>query len=528
MQRVQASGAAAPPLVPPATAATAPGTPAVVRRNRWRAVEPATPFTPLLSTSVIVPAYDCARTLPFTLAALAYQDYPAHLLEVVVVDDGSTPPLSLPELRPERTRILRVSPPQWGRAAACQAGALASDGEVLLFLDADMLPHASHITAQLRWHHALSDAVTLGRKTFVPSWEQLPFARAVELAKQARLSEAYSESDTAPHWVDDITAATDQLHRADDTAFRVFTGSTGAMRRSLYDAAGGMDVVLRLGEDTELGYRLAQQGAVFIPVADSRSWHLGPPTVLVKGAESRRWNRPFLANRMALPRWLREGSARVWEVPLVRAVVQADVHDYETTACCVDRLLAGAEQDLQIDLVADWDRLHAERRSVLTDTRSDQYLLHERYRCEPRVRLVREAPSDVFPSPFRLDLPVTAGVGRLTVTRLLRAAQRRRLGLVGALVPGHGPDEAVRLVRTAAWHRARRHFGRAGDRELGEVWGLRWLDGAELGIVDLHDARQVAAQVPWIGNVVPLRRRVRKQSDQIRVLKNRIAHDGNG
>src|SRR5262245_18516167 len=55
--------------------------------------------------SVLVPAHGDQERLDLTLASLAAQSYPGHLTEVVVVDDGSDPPLRLPPIRPERTRL---------------------------------------------------------------------------------------------------------------------------------------------------------------------------------------------------------------------------------------------------------------------------------------------------------------------------------------------------------------------------------------------------------------------------------------
>ena len=86
-----------------------------VRRNDWGTLsvpEVGGPWQPTLSVSVVIPAYDAGRLLPFVLAGLAAQSYPEHLLEVVVADDGPGL-LELPEVRPERTRIVRV-PQGWG------------------------------------------------------------------------------------------------------------------------------------------------------------------------------------------------------------------------------------------------------------------------------------------------------------------------------------------------------------------------------------------------------------------------------
>ena len=142
-----------------------------VRRNDWGTltVPPLGGWEPTLSVSVVIPAYRAERLLPSVLAGLAAQSYPAHLLEVVVVDDdpaGPAGPLVLPEVRPERTRVVPVES-GWGRANACHTGALASDGDVLHWLDSDMLVEREQVEAQLRWHHLVDHAVVLGHKWFV-------------------------------------------------------------------------------------------------------------------------------------------------------------------------------------------------------------------------------------------------------------------------------------------------------------------------------------------------------------------------
>ena len=116
-----------------------------------------------------MPAYGAHRTVPYVMAGLAAQSYPSHLVEVIVVDDGAhagQQPLELPELRPDNARIVRVEE-GWGRANACHLGAGLAEGDVIHWLDADMLPDREHVEAQLRWHHEIDYAVVLGNKWFV-------------------------------------------------------------------------------------------------------------------------------------------------------------------------------------------------------------------------------------------------------------------------------------------------------------------------------------------------------------------------
>src|SRR5690606_4342864 len=111
----------------------------VVRRNDWKTlrVPELGTWTPTRSMSVVMPAWGTGP-LDAVLAGLAAQTYPEHLFEVVIVDDGNSPPVELPEVRPAHTRLVRVTE-GWGRANASEVGTARSDGEIVLWLDADML-----------------------------------------------------------------------------------------------------------------------------------------------------------------------------------------------------------------------------------------------------------------------------------------------------------------------------------------------------------------------------------------------------
>jgi len=98
--------------------------------------------TPLVS--VIVPARDEERAIRRTVTALLAQTYPA--LEVIVVDDRSTDATGtiLAELAAADPRLIVVQgeepPAGWlGKPAALHRGSLRARGELLLFMDADIL-----------------------------------------------------------------------------------------------------------------------------------------------------------------------------------------------------------------------------------------------------------------------------------------------------------------------------------------------------------------------------------------------------
>lgn len=452
-----------------------------VSANDWAVLSPPAVgrFEPSVSVSVVVPAFRAGATLPHTLAALAVQSYPSELLEVVVVDDSGD--AVLPELRPARTRLVRVAD-GWGRANACAVGADASDGTVVHWLDADMVPFRDHVEAQLRWHHVSDYAVVLGNKLFVdPDLRSLDPGQVRDAVGDGRVEELFAGLPAARHeWVESIWEQTDDLRTAGWTAYRVHVGATASVRRDLYRAAGGMDRRLRLGEDIDLGYRLAQAGAVFVPERGARSWHLGPTNVMRRREEINRYNAPWLTDRISQLRWRRTGPGRTYSVPYVHVAVDARGRTYEEVVASVESLLASSLSDLRVQVVAAWQSMQDERCHVIDDPQRDLRMVQAAFTGDARVDLVEEPPSDVFPSAFLVHLPAGWRLGENTLETVLREMERDNIGLRQILL---ADGEVVRVVRTAALRRARlvAEEGEDLDDVLDEVYGSWWSSGEDDG-----------------------------------------------
>ncbi|MDI1466297.1 glycosyltransferase [Catellatospora sp. KI3] len=458
-----------------------------VVRNDWSSVSVPElgAWTPTMTVTVVVPAYNNQEKLDVVLAALTRQTYPAHLLDVVVVDDGSQPPLHLPGIRPERTRLLWGPDysTSWGCSNAGDIAARAAEGDIIQRLDSDMLVYPEHVEAQARWHHVLPYAVTLGTKRMIDTAPgSVSWPTPEKVASIRSIHDLFDYAASEPHdYIEKILRGTDDLRAGDHLNFMAHVGATWAMRRDLYHLSGGTDNLLRLGEDNEFAYRLHQVGAVFIPEWEARSWHLGLTHMMQQAAQLRRYNRPFLAEQMPYPRWLRKVGGSAWKVPLVTAVVEVDGQPLELVRACVDALLRGSEQDLRVRLVGRWDELTEERQSVLRDPLLELRLIGATYRSDPRVSLVTDVPESVFPSAHLLEVPVTAGFSRSALGRLVDEADQHQVGLVE--VAGPAP---VRLWRTAALGRiAWFDVGAPRAQAVTEVYGARTLTAAEAGVSDL-------------------------------------------
>ncbi|MFE9242341.1 glycosyltransferase [Nocardiopsis sp. NPDC006938] len=512
---------------------TAPQGQPLVFRNDYAPLTPPVlgEWTPTLSVSVVIPAHGHPEKLALVLASLAAQSYPAHLMEVVVVDDGSPEPLTLPEVRPENTRLITSAPGGWGSGHAVNTGVAASTGRVVLRLDADMLVYREHVESQMRWHHVVDYAVVMGHKMFVdfdPAAMTPAHVRDEVAAGRAEL--LFDREGADPHWVERFIDRHDRLRSAHHEAFKVYVGATGSLHRSLFDAAGGLDPEMILGGDSEFGHRVAQRGAVFVPDQETSSWHLGRSQMQEKRDAGTRYRMPYVANRVPDFHLRRKRAERLWEVPLVDVVLDVAGHTLEEVDATAAALLTGTTPDLRLWMVGPWGRLRDERRSPLEEDDLDLRLAHETFRGDPRVRFVESEPGTDPRVPHRLYLEAGAELYPRAVAEMVHACDTHAVGLLCAPMPGAltAEEGMVRLERTAAFARAR-HLdpeasGRELDRLVEEVHGIHWMPATDLvRASDEEEARlEAPAAAPPEEADAPDVARLRADLEQARARSDRM------
>lgn len=233
--------------------------------NRWDLVTDRPPAEPP-TVSVVIPYFRQQAELDRTLSALRRQTYPADRLEIIVVDDGSPEPPTVPE----GVRVLRQDDDGFRAAAARNLGARHATGSVLVFLDADTTPEPDYVDALTRLPALLPEAVTVGRRRHADLADH-PFDEPVEdLGPRVELAE--------PAWLaEEYRRSSDLLH-SDQRSYRFIISAVLCCSAWFFERSGGFDETFRTygGEDWEWAHRAWLDGAVFAHVRDAVAWHDGP------------------------------------------------------------------------------------------------------------------------------------------------------------------------------------------------------------------------------------------------------------
>ncbi len=420
--------------------------PTSVRYNDWRQVNLPTPetFTPTRPVSVIIPYYQTPpETLARTLASLERQTYPKDLFEVVIADDGSQPPLERPPSTSLDIRVVRQKRCGFGAGRARNNGARVAAHDILLFLDSDMLVEAEWIAAHARWHHVVSDALTMGFNCYV-AVDDLD-AKTIR-CRTGSLRELFSDRPADPPWFEAHMLRTNDLTSRSDDLFRVKASGNFAMRKDFFDLVGGFDEsFVRYGlEDTELGYRAYNCGALLVPARDAQAWHQSRWPPHWDDVKDRNFRIQYgKAAHLIAHRGLRGTKpGRIYRVPQFVVNVDAGHLPAEQVIKTVELILAARIHDLggRIETPA---RDDDDRRAWLRDV----------FGPEPRVRVApaRSALDDFPAAPFHVTLPASAVFARNLVHRL---RTKLRSAVTAAAVCPDG--RRVSITRAWALHRARR------------------------------------------------------------------------
>ena len=193
--------------------------------------------------SVIIPAYNAETTICEAIESCLATADPGP--QIIVIDDGSTDGTAGTVPLHFGGRVVLVSQPNTGRAAARNKGLSLATGEFVKFLDADDMVSSEALTSQAEFLAAHPDiAVAYGLVEFV------------------------SATDPSERWTPDQPSCPpgNLLPYMVDDGFLLPLGTL--VRREWCERIGGFYVGLPSNEDWDFWLRLATEGAVFARYPD--------------------------------------------------------------------------------------------------------------------------------------------------------------------------------------------------------------------------------------------------------------------
>jgi len=230
----------------------------------------------MLAASVVIPTFQRELQLRRTLAALDRQSVRGSF-EIIVVDDGSVPDTRrmLSDLSLTVPLRMHWHPHAGFRAAkARNTGVLFAQGELVIFVDDDMLVPPDFVASHLEFHENHDECVAIGYRRRVPYdvWSRQEEEDADALATEAT-------PDTRIAGMADGTWA--------EIPWAFFNTCHGSVRRrALFDAGLFDETFVGWGfEDTELAYRLSQIGMSFAVLDEPVPLHLEAKDADVRFAE---------------------------------------------------------------------------------------------------------------------------------------------------------------------------------------------------------------------------------------------------
>ena len=209
------------------------------------------------SISVVIPTYNRSEVLVRTLKAFADQDIQLTY-EVIVCDDGSsddtadTVTLMMRDSSFE-LRYLRQERTGWRLAAARNMGIAAAKGSLIVFLDDDIIPPPSFLSAHYEAHHK--------PRTVAIGYNYSLLYNNERGCTMLGLDVRDREFAAFPHFARPL--------------WSLMYGGNFSIEHALLDEVGHFDERFQGWgvEDSELAYRLFRAGASFVLEKKAYGWH---------------------------------------------------------------------------------------------------------------------------------------------------------------------------------------------------------------------------------------------------------------
>jgi len=206
-----------------------------------------------IQLSIVIPTYNKADFLALLLESLLQQDYPQHLMDIIVVDDGSTDHTAqvIDQFYHQFKFFTCIRQPNKGIGAARNAGVKAASAEFIAFLADDYILSPFYCSALIP---VFNDSTV----TAVRSYPGSVGNTSLELLELYQIRLSIWRCLYGTHKIPNFRFGDLPLPPHIEPLTEIISwGGAAMMRRSIFEKFGYFDEALVTGEDTEYAYRLA-------------------------------------------------------------------------------------------------------------------------------------------------------------------------------------------------------------------------------------------------------------------------------
>ena len=209
--------------------------------------------------TIVIPTYNRADSLPKVLSKLLLQQEILNDIDIIVVDDGSTDDTK------ERVKefvekfsvnIHYLYKQNTGASGARNLGIKKAQGEIILFLDSDIIPSEALISEHLKFHEKYPQDNFALRGSTKTSAEQLNTIRTVEIAE----IEKETQNGTNAEYI--------------ELCWEDFNSGNISLKKDFLLKNGLFDEEMSAFEDNELGYRLGKRNLKLFHSNKAMGFHL--------------------------------------------------------------------------------------------------------------------------------------------------------------------------------------------------------------------------------------------------------------
>jgi glycosyltransferase involved in cell wall biosynthesis len=230
------------------------------------------------SVSAVIPHRDAHRKLERALIGLARQQLaPDTRFEVIIADNGSRSRPDIDSGFPFPIRVIECPTAGFGTHIARNKGAEAANGELLIFLDSDMIP-VPRFVENHRQRHITDYCVVVGARRHADFDTVNDEVLSNLLDRGADLGDALFMGDWShPAWRSRHWRRWEGGRSPAEDYWRVCSGGNLSVGRRFHLEISGFDETIDCWgvEDIEYGYRLHIAGALWWFEFSALAWHQG-------------------------------------------------------------------------------------------------------------------------------------------------------------------------------------------------------------------------------------------------------------